>query len=311
MWDQKRYHSLDFELKKTYGQKIYKLSLNGGMSCPNRDGTTDTRGCIFCSAGGSGDFATVFQKSITAQIEEAKKLILPKIKNPEMAKYIAYFQAYTNTHAPVPYLRTIFMEAINHPDIVILSIATRPDCLSEDVLDLLYELNRIKPVWIELGLQTIHEQTAAFIRRGYPLSIFEERVNRLHCLGISIIVHTILGLPKETKHDMFMTMEYISKLPIQGIKLQLLHILKGTDLGTLYEEGILTEVLSMEDYVDILISCLELLPENMIIHRITGDGPKRILLAPLWSTDKKSVLNRIHSRMKEIDSYQGKNNNCH
>ncbi len=306
MWDQKRYHSLDYELKKTYGRKIYKLSLNGGMSCPNRDGTLDTRGCIFCSEGGSGDFSQNSANTITEQIENAKKLVYSKIGDPENAKYIAYFQAFTNTYAPVSYLHDIFTEAIHHPDILILSIATRPDCLSDEVMDLLYELNQIKPVWVELGLQTIHEQSAEFIRRGYSLSLLTEKLLRLHQLGLTVIVHTILGLPKETKHDMLMTMKYISRQPIQGIKLQLLHLLKGTDLGTLYEEGKITEVLSLEEYVDIVISCLELLPEEMIIHRITGDGPKNLLLAPLWSANKKLVLNRIHSEMKKRDSYQGK-----
>jgi uncharacterized protein len=306
MWDQKPYHSLDYELKKTYGQKIYKLSLNGHMGCPNRDGTQGTRGCIFCSEGGSGDFATSPDLSITQQIEDAKKLVQRKIKEPANARYIAYFQAYTNTYAPVSYLRRIFFEAISHPDIVILSIATRPDCLDEEVLHLLCELARIKPVWIELGLQTMHEQTATFIRRGYSLSVFEEKVNKLHRLGIPVIVHTILGLPKETKHDMLKTMEYISTLPIQGIKLQLLHVLSGTDLGVLYSEGKFTDALSLEDYTDIVITCLEYLPPELIIHRITGDGPKKLLLAPLWSANKKQVLNSIHSRMKILDSWQGK-----
>lgn len=307
MWDQKRYHSLDYELKRIYGQKIYKLSLNGGMSCPNRDGSLGNRGCIFCSEGGSGDFAAGPDQSITTQIEAAKLLVKTKIKEPENAKYIAYFQAYTNTYAPVLYLQKIFMEAINHPDIVILSIATRPDCLNDDILTLLSELNQIKPVWIELGLQTIHERSANFIRRGYPLSIFEEKVYQLYQLGIPVVVHAILGLPKETKHDMLMTMEYISKLPVQGIKLQLLHILKGTDLGTMYVEGKFTEILSLEDYITILIACLEILSEDIIIHRITGDGPKKLLLAPLWSSNKKLVLNSIHNKMKEVNSYQGKN----
>jgi radical SAM protein (TIGR01212 family) len=306
MWGQKRYHSLDYELKKTYGQKIYKLSLNGGMNCPNRDGTLDTRGCIFCSEGGSGDFAATADISILEQIEDARNKIRSKIKEPDSAKYIAYFQAYTNTYAPVAYLRSIFIEAISHPDVIILSIATRPDCLNEEVLDLLMELNRIKPVWIELGLQTMHDATAAYIRRGYSLNVFEAAVNRLNQLGLTVIVHTILGLPKETKHDMLMTMEYISRLPIQGIKLQLLHILKGTDLGRLYEEGKFTDVLTLEEYTDILISCLEMLPPELIIHRITGDGPKKLLLAPLWSADKKHVLNSIHSRMKQLDTYQSR-----
>jgi len=306
MWDQKRYHSLDYELKQQYGRKVYKLSLNGGMSCPNRDGTIDTRGCIFCSAGGSGDFASSPMLSIPDQIEAAKKLVEGKLKDPGNAKYIAYFQAYTNTHAPLAHLDKIFTEAIHHPDIVILSIATRPDCLSDDVLNLLKELNRIKPVWIELGLQTIHDASADFIRRGYELSVFRTAVSKLHELGIPIIVHTILGLPNETKHDMLMTMEYISSLPIWGIKLQLLHILKGTDLGLLYEEGKLQEVMSLEDYVDLVISCLEVLPGEMVIHRITGDGPKKLLLSPLWSGNKKLVLNSIQHAFKTKDTYQGK-----
>ncbi len=308
MWDNKRYHSLDYELKKTYGRKIYKLSLNGGMSCPNRDGTIDIRGCIFCSEGGSGDFAAVPELSVTEQIEEAKKLIEAKTgaSSGISPGYIAYFQAFTNTHAPVSYLRKIFTEAIRHPDIVLLSIATRPDCLSDGVLELLGRLNQIKPVWIELGLQTIHEETASLIRRGYPLSVFEEAAEHLKAMGIPVIVHTILGLPKESKHDMLKTMEYIGNLKIQGIKLQLLHILRGTDLGILYEKGLFTGIITLEEYVDLVISCLELLPRETVIHRITGDGPKKLLLAPGWSGNKKQVLNRIHQRMKERDTYQGK-----
>jgi len=305
LWDQKRYHSLDYELKKQFGQKVYKLSLNGGMTCPNRDGTLDTRGCIFCSEGGSGDFASSVDKSITAQIEEGKQKVAAKVTGEE-PKYIAYFQAFTNTYAPVSYLRKIFTEAIEHPDILLLSIATRPDCLDEEVLSLLFELSRIKPVWVELGLQTISSQTAEFIRRGYPLSVFEKAVDRLHALDIPVIVHIILGLPKETKHDMLKTMEYLGRLPIQGIKLQLLHILKGTDLGILYEKGMIANTLSMDDYIDIVISCLEHLPKEIVIHRITGDGPKKLLLAPVWSGNKKLVLNTISKQMKERDTWQGK-----
>ncbi|NLC18999.1 MAG: TIGR01212 family radical SAM protein [Clostridiales bacterium] len=305
MWDNKRYHSLDYELKKKYGHKVYKLSLNGGMTCPNRDGTLGSRGCIFCSQGGSGDFAAAANLSVYEQIEYAKGLIQAKIKNPGTAKYIAYFQAYTNTYAPLDYLRKLFMEAITHPDILILSIATRPDCIDDEILKLLVELNSIKPVWIELGLQTIHEASAQFIRRGYPLKVFEEQVYRLRTKGIDVIVHTILGLPNETKHDMLMTMEYLSRLPIQGIKLQLLHILRDTDLGLMYEKGLVSP-LDLDSYIDILVSCLELLPAEIVIHRLTGDGPKDKLLAPLWSRNKKLVLNRINSYMKEKDSYQGK-----
>jgi radical SAM protein (TIGR01212 family) len=322
-WDGKRYHSLDYELKKTYGMKLYKLSLNGGMSCPNRDGTIDTEGCIFCSKGGSGEFSADASLSITSQIKDAKELVQNKLSSIQTIQYIAYFQAYTNTHAPVTYLERIFTEAINHPDIAILSIATRPDCLGEDILSLLKKLNSIKPVWIELGLQTIHEETAMFIRRGYELSVFDEAVRRLNCAGITVIVHTILGLPKETKNDMLKTMEYIGGLSdrglLQGIKLQLLHILEGTDLGSLYldanqsrtlpKDKLNIDVLSMEDYIDLLITCLEHLPGNLVIHRLTGDGPKNILLAPLWSGNKRLVLNTLHHMMKKTDSWQGKHYN--
>ncbi len=306
IWDNKRYHSLDYELKKRFGKKIYKLALDGGMTCPNRDGTLGTRGCIFCSEGGSGDFAAARTLSITEQIESSKNLVAAKVKDPEHSKYIAYFQAYTNTYAPISYLSQIFKEAIHHPDIVILSIATRPDCLDEEVLKLLQELNQIKPVWIELGLQTMHEATAELIRRGYPLSVFEDKVYQLNNLGIEVIVHTILGLPNESKDDMFKTIDYICALPIRGIKLQLLHILKGTDLGAMYEDGQFQYELSLVDYVNLVISCLERIPEHMVIHRVTGDGPKELLLAPLWSTNKKLVLNSIQRQMKELRTYQGK-----
>ena len=306
MWDNLRYHSLDYELKKTYGRKIYKLALDGGMTCPNRDGTLDHRGCIFCSGGGSGDFAAAQAGSVTEQITTAKATVAAKISNPEATGYIAYFQAYTNTYAPLEYLRPLFMEAILHPDITILSIATRPDCINDEILQLLQELNQIKPVWIELGLQTIHETSARWIRRGYPLEVFEICVTRLRAAGIDVIVHTILGLPYETKHDMLETMEYLSYLPIQGIKLQLLHYLKNTDLGSLYETGKITRVLTLGEYVDLVIECLERIPGDLVIHRITGDGPKKLLLAPLWSSNKKQVLNQIHKRLKELDTYQGK-----
>ncbi len=306
MWDQKRYHSLDYELKQIYGKKIYKLSLDGGMTCPNRDGTLDSRGCIFCSEGGSGDFAAKPAVSISAQIEQAKKQVAAKLTHPETAGYIAYFQAYTNTYAPIPKLRSLFTEAASHPDIVLLSIATRPDCISQEVLSLLKEISCMKPVWIELGLQTIHDKTAAFIRRGYSLAIFKECVERLKDADIPVVVHTILGLPGETAEDITNTMLYLSHLPLQGIKLQLLHILKGTDLGVLYEQGIIPEPMSLEEYVGLVVSCLELLPKELVIHRITGDGPRRLLLTPLWSTDKKHVLNRLQKMMKERDTWQGK-----
>ena len=227
-WNGKPYHSLDYMLRERYGEKVYKVTLNGGMSCPNRDGTLGSRGCIFCSQGGSGDFAADAELSVTEQIESQVKILSEKRP---IHKYIAYFQAYTNTYAPVDYLRKIFTEAIAYPSVVALSIGTRPDCLGEDVLSLLEELNQIKPVWVELGLQTIHPKTAQYIRRGYPLSCFEKAVRELRKRNIEVIVHTILGLPGETGEMILETMEYLNHQDIQGIKLQLLHILKGTDLA--------------------------------------------------------------------------------
>lgn len=297
------YYSLNTYLKKTYGEKLYKLSLNAGLSCPNRDGTLGTRGCIFCSAGGSGDFAENPKASITQQIESAKLRVQHKMRG---NSYIAYFQAYTNTYAPISYLRKIFTEAISHPDIKILSIATRPDCLSDEVVCLLQELSAIKPVWVELGLQTIHETTAKYIRRGYPLSCFHDAADRLVKAGIEVIVHMIIGLPGERKEDMLATADYIASLPIQGIKLQLLHILKGTDLAEDFFQNKF-EVLEISQYTDIIVSIVERLPKDMVIHRITGDGPKNLLIAPLWSGDKKQVLNTINQEFRLRNTWQGKN----
>lgn len=280
---------------------MYKLSLNGGMTCPNRDGTLGSRGCIFCSAGGSGEFAASRELSITAQIEEAKKRV--EKKNPS-GKYIAYFQAYTNTYAPVECLRGIFTEAIRHPDITALSIATRPDCLPPEVIVLLKELNREKPVWVELGLQTVHERTAAYIRRGYALSCFHEAADRLRAAGILVIVHVILGLPGESKADMLQTVNYIGHAGVQGIKLQLLHVLKGTDLAKDYEAG-LFRTMELEEYLQLLCDCIEILPKDMVIHRLTGDGPKSLLLAPSWSGNKRMVLNALKQRLKEQKVRQG------
>ena len=301
-WGEKRYHSLDYHLKNTYGSKLYKLSLNGGMTCPNRDGTCGTRGCIFCSQGGSGDFAESPSETIREQIEHGKSKIAAKYGG---GSYIAYFQAYTNTYAPVDYLRKIFTEAIMHPDIRILSVATRPDCLGEDILNLLHELNQIKPVWIELGLQTIHEDTASYIRRGYDLPVFEHALKRLRQLGIPVIVHTILGLPGEDIKRNLETMHYLNEHHIQGIKLQLLHVLKHTALADYYEKDSFP-IFDRDSYCRLIRKCIELLPEEMVIHRITGDGPKNLLLAPLWSTDKKKVLNQIQKEFREHDSWQGK-----
>lgn len=301
-WNGKPYHSLDYMLKERFGEKVYKVTLNGGMSCPNRDGTIGYGGCIFCSEGGSGDFAASPTLSITRQIDS--QIAVLSAKRP-IQKYIAYFQAYTNTYAPVSYLEQIFQEAISHPGIVALSIGTRPDCLGDDVIALLSRLNKIKPVWIELGLQTIHETTAAYIRRGYHLSCFEDALFRLRQSEIEVVVHTILGLPGESREDILATMDYISAHDIQGIKLQLLHVLKGTDLAYDYLAGKFN-VLERDEYIDLVADCLEHLAPSIVIHRVTGDGPKELLLAPLWASHKREVLNLLHHRLKERQSFQGK-----
>lgn len=301
-WGEKPYHSLDYELRRRYGEKVCKVSLNGGMSCPNRDGTLGTRGCIFCSAGGSGDFAADPALSVTEQIQQQKALLGRKF--PEN-RFIAYFQAYTNTYAPVSRLRPLFYEALRHPSVVGLSVGTRPDCLPDDVLALLADLNREKPVTVELGLQTIHARTAAFIRRGYPLSCFDEAVRKLQTLGIETVVHTILGLPGESADDVLETMRYLNRSGIQGVKLQLLHVLAGTDLAACWADPGFP-VLSRDAYVDLVIRCLEQLSPAITIHRLTGDGPRELLLAPLWSLNKRAVLNQIHHELKVRGTWQGR-----
>lgn len=301
-WDEKRYYSLDYYLKQTYGEKLYKIALDGGMTCPNRDGTLGARGCIFCSAGGSGDFAGDRRTSITEQIEAGKA---QSIRKHNGSSYIAYFQAYTNTYAPVSYLRSVFTEAINHPDIRILSIATRPDCLNDDVLALLAELNKKKPVWVELGLQTIHEETAQFIRRGYKLPVFEDALRKLRKIGITVIVHTILCLPGESREMMLDTIRYLNTQDIQGIKLQLLHILKHTDLADYYEKHPF-HLPSREEYYELLGMCICNLRPDIVIHRLTGDGPRKLLVAPLWAGNKRQVLNGMQRYFKEQNIWQGK-----
>ena len=303
-WGDKPYFSLDHYLKQTFGEKVYRLSLNGGMTCPNRDGTLDSRGCIFCSAGGSGDFATAPSLSVTEQITQAKERIRRKSN---CRKFIAYFQAYTNTYAPLPYLEEVYRSALSHPKVCGISIATRPDCLGPEVLALLAKLKGEYPdkfLWIELGLQTIHEETAHYIRRGYPLSCFEKACTKLKTLKIPFIVHTILGLPGETDRQVLETMKYLNHIAPFGIKLQLLHILKNTDLAKDYEKGIF-EALTPEHYLDLLVSCLAHLSPDIVIHRVTGDGPKDLLIAPKWSLDKRKVLNSLHHRMKEQGIRQG------
>ena len=304
LWNEKRYNSLDFYLKSTFSKKIYKLSLDAGMTCPNRDGTIGTGGCIFCSEGGSGDFASDSTLSITEQIESAKLMVKDKTKSNQ---YIAYFQAFTNTYAPLPYLEKIYMEAIHHPDIVAISIATRPDCLSEDVLELLARCNQIKPVFVELGLQTIHEETAQLIRRGYSLPIFEEAVHNLCKRNIATIVHVILGLPTETKNEILQTIDYLNTMPIHGIKLQLLHVLKHTDLEKLYVDSpSIFYMTEFTEYIDTVIECIEHLRQDIVIHRLTGDGPKSLLIAPTWSANKRLVLNTINQQLALRGTYQGR-----
>lgn len=295
------YNSLNGYLKERFGCKVYKLSLNAGLSCPNRDGTAGYGGCIFCSEGGSGDFAECPSLSIAEQIERAKSRVSKKIRE---GKYIAYFQAYSNTYGPIGYLRKIYLEAANRSDITALSIATRPDCLGEAVLNLLDEINKIKPVFVELGLQTANEATAKFINRGYTLDVFDGAVRKLRKINVDVVVHIIIGLPGETEEDVYKTVQHISSLPINGVKLQLLHVLKGTALARLYAEG-KVKTLSMNEYIETVAHCLKLLPKNIVIHRLTGDGPKKLLIAPLWSADKKTVLNAVNRYLNEHNVVQG------
>lgn len=315
-----RFFTLNEYCKQTFGDKVYRLSLNGGMSCPNRDGTLSFGGCTFCSEGGSGDFAADYNASISAQITDAKTRIQQKT---DCTKFIAYFQAYTNTYAPLEHLRRIYTEALNEPDVVALSIGTRCDCLGEDVLDLLEELSHLefpvshngsrsydttkqkKPIWIELGLQTSHNGTHSKLNTHTTVELFDEAVTKLEARNIPVIAHVILGLPGETKEMMLETVSHVGSLPVIGIKLQLLHILKGTKLACEYEANPFL-LFELEEYCDFVIDCLELLPPDMVIHRLTGDGPRKLLIAPIWSTDKKRVLNTIQKRFRERDTWQGR-----
>lgn len=311
-WLGKPYYSLDAYCKHTYGEKLYKIALNAGLTCPNRDGTLDTRGCIFCNAGGSGDFAVDMKAvpTVTAQLAEGRKLFTCKNIHDEKtgSHYIAYFQAYTNTYGPVPYLRKIYEDALTENSVRGISIATRPDCMTEEILTVLVDLKRKFPdkfVWIELGLQTIHERTARYIRRGYELECFDSAVRLLQNASIPVIVHVIIGLPGESERDIWQTIDYLNHTGIWGIKLQLLHILKGTDLETLYRNGSIS-VLSKEAYLDTLIHCLERLSPETVVHRLTGDGAKDLLSAPLWSLNKRDVLNSLHHEMKIRQTFQGR-----
>ncbi|MBR2063014.1 MAG: TIGR01212 family radical SAM protein [Anaerotignum sp.] len=299
--DNKPYRSLNAYYREIFGRKTAKISLDGGFTCPNRDGTCGTRGCLFCSAGGSGDFAENAALSITEQIENGKKQTADKWKDPA---YIAYFQAFTNTYAPVEDLRRKYEEARACEGVEGISIATRADCLPDDVLDLLSELNQKTKLWVELGLQTADEDSAKFIRRGYPLRVFEKAVHDLAERDIPVIVHVILGLPGESRETILKTIDCINHLPVQGIKLQLLHVLSDSDLADIYEAGNYTP-LTKEEYISLTGDCIARLREDIVIHRLTGDGDKNTLLAPLWSLRKRDVLNSLHKYLKENNIRQG------
>lgn len=297
-----RYYSLNRYLRETFGEKLYKIALDGGFGCPNRDGTVGTGGCIFCSGAGSGDFAERAAEDVYTAIEKGKERV--SRKNPG-GKYIAYFQSFTSTYGPIEKMRRLFTQAINHPDVAVLSVATRPDCIDDEVVGLLRELNGIKPVWVELGLQSIHEDTAHYIRRGYELPVYDQAVKKLKAAGIYIIVHMIIGLPGESRDMILDTARYIGRSGADGIKLQLLHVLENTDLAADYRAGKF-QALSMEEYIELLSGCIEQLPPQICIHRLTGDGAKKELIAPLWSGDKKRVLNSIKKYFDENDIIQGK-----
>lgn len=295
------YYSLNNYLKKTFGQKLYKIALNGGFTCPTRDGTKGTGGCIFC-AGGSGEF-TFEEKDILVQAQKAKENI--RSKTTQDIGYIAYFQSYTGTYAPIEYLRELYEKALQIPQVKVLSIATRPDCLSEEILNLLGEFRKKIPLWVELGLQTKNENTAQFIRRGYTNDIFEKAVRELSKRNIEVITHLIIGLPGETPDDVVCAANYAYLLGCKGVKLQLLHILEGTDLAYLYNQN-KVKVMTKEEYVNALCYIIERIPPDMVLHRITGDGAKRILIAPKWSGNKKDVLNSINKAFAQRDITQGK-----
>ena len=286
-------------LNSVYGEKVYRLSLTSGCTCPNRDGTVGFGGCTFCSAGGSGEFAAS-PAPIEEQIRDARSRIAAKTN---AQKFIAYFQSYTNTYGDLERLRSLYKKTLSFPEVVGISLGTRPDCLGDDVMEMLAELQEIKPVWIELGLQTVHERTAEQFHRGYTLPVFENAYQRLKSAGISVIVHVILNLPGESREDMLETVRYLSGLqpPLDGIKLQMLQILKGTVMAGEYEKAPFP-LMSLTEYADLLAECISILPETTVLHRITGDGPRRLLIAPLWCLDKKNVLNTINQRLRHNNS---------
>lgn len=300
-WDGKRYHSLNYFLRKRFGEKVFKISLDAGFTCPNRDGTLSSDGCIFCSPRGSGDF-TFACDDISQQFDKAKVMMKKKWRK---GKYIAYFQAFTNTYAPINELREKYYSIMDKENLVGIAIATRPDCIPEDVLELLSEINKKTYLWVELGLQTTKKETMKLINTGYTLNSYIESVAKLKDAGIDTVTHCILGLPGENHKDMLKTIDFIGKTATQGIKLHLLHLLKDTPMLKLYKEGKLT-LLKKEEYVDLIVDCVERLPEGMVIHRLTGDGPRNTLIEPKWSINKWEVLNAIDKRFIERNTWQGK-----
>ena len=305
------FYSADEYLKETFGKKMFRLSLDAGTTCPNRDGSKGSGGCVFCSAKGSGDFAAKRSISVAHQIEAAKNQVAKKLpKNGAPYGYLAYFQSFNSTYAPIEYLRPLFTEAIRHPEIEALFIGTRPDCLPSEILELLTELQKIKPVYVELGLQTSKAASVSYINRCYDNSVFEHAVQVLHKLDIPVIVHCILGLPYETPEDMANTIDYICALPVHGIKLQLLHVLKDTKLAADFEELNKNHAFFCMDrmaYIKTVTTLISRIPSHIVIYRLTGDGPRNLLIAPLWSTDKKRVQNDLHKELKERNIIQGGN----
>jgi len=302
-WGDKRYHSLNYFLREKFGEKVFKIALDAGFSCPNRDGTISSGGCLFCSARGSGDFGGDRRFSISSQFEDIVNMMSKKWKS---GKYIAYFQAYTNTYAPIEVLRAKYEEAVSQKGVVAMAIATRPDCLDEAVLDLIEEYASRVYTWVELGLQTCNDESAKIINRGYKLSKFEESLKELNKRKIDVVVHTIFGLPGESSEDMLKTIDYVAHKGIKGIKMHLLYLVEHTPMVELYKNEKL-RFLEKDEYIDIITRAIVMLPPKMVIHRLTGDAPRELLVGPKWSLKKWEVLNAIDNKLKELDLYQGKN----
>jgi hypothetical protein len=302
-WGDKRYHSLNYFLREKFYGKVFKISIDAGFSCPNRDGTISSGGCLFCSERGSGDFAGNRDFSIKKQFEDIKDMMSKKWKT---EKYIAYFQAYTNTYGTIEALREKYEQAVSEKGVVALAIATRPDCLNKPVLDLIEEYSHKIYTWVELGLQTSNDETAKIINRGYKLWKFEEALKNLNERNIDVVVHTIFGLPGENVQDMLKTIDYVSSKDIKGIKMHLLHLMENTPMTELYAKGKL-KFLEQEEYIEIICTAITRLPPNMVIHRLTGDAPRELLIGPMWSLKKWEVLNGIDNKLKELDIYQGSN----